>query len=27
MFWHRRLDGDPTQRWLRDTLASVIKAC
>jgi DNA-binding transcriptional LysR family regulator len=23
--WHPRLDADPAQRWLRDTLASVCR--
>jgi DNA-binding transcriptional LysR family regulator len=27
MFWHPRLDEDPAQRWLRDFVAEVSKAC
>jgi DNA-binding transcriptional LysR family regulator len=27
MFWHPRLDHDPAQRWLRDFVARVVKAC
>ncbi len=27
MFWHPRLDHDPAQRWLRQFVAGVIKAC
>jgi DNA-binding transcriptional LysR family regulator len=27
MFWHPRLDQDPAQRWLREFLLGVIKAC
>ena len=26
MFWHPRLDGDPAQRWLRDTVRAVTAA-
>ncbi|HEU4577088.1 MAG TPA: LysR family transcriptional regulator [Polyangiaceae bacterium] len=27
MYWHPRLDQDPAQRWLRDFVARVSKAC
>ncbi|HVZ31217.1 MAG TPA: LysR family transcriptional regulator [Polyangiaceae bacterium] len=27
MFWHSRLDQDPAQRWLREFVAGVSKAC
>jgi DNA-binding transcriptional LysR family regulator len=27
MYWHRRLDQDPAQRWLREFVARVSRAC